>query len=160
MSAVASAWASTTMTLRLTGDGGKDPVGGVKGAIDGTHEGPTQDGENGDWRAVAGAGQGKLPAGGLRREVGRLAQPFVVLEGVDDLSLLVDVIAQGDEIDAAVAQAAIQARGQPGPAGGVLRIGDDQIEPLAADQLGHGLADEVDARRAHDVANEEDVAFQ
>src|SRR5262249_57596209 len=108
--------------------------GGVEGARERPRERPAGQGEPRHGSAGAARRQGILAADGLRREVGRLAGALLLAQRLDDLALLVDVIAEGEQIDARLAQPAIEARRQAGAASGVLGVGDDTVEALALDQ--------------------------
>jgi hypothetical protein len=78
-------------------------IGGAEGAIDGAHERPAHDAEDRHRGAVTGDRRRRLAAGGLGREVGRLAHAVVLLQHRDDVLLLVDVIAERDDINSRLA---------------------------------------------------------
>ena len=73
----------------------------------------------------------------------------------NDLAPLVDVIAQGDAVDAGGQQVAVDGRRQPRAAGGVLGVGHDQVDRSFLPQPAHGLDADVPARLADDVADQE-----
>ena len=158
MSAVASAWTSTTITLTSRRQRGEHAVGGGERAIDRPHERPAEQREDGDARAVRGGDDGVILARGGRREVGRLDDGLGrVGEHVGDVELLVDVVAERDGIDAGGAELAVLPGRQPRAAGGVLGVGDDEVEPFRGAKQRHGPPHEREARRADDVAEEEEA---
>ncbi len=117
-------------TAGAVADGLENAVGGAEGTVHGAHEGAAEDAESGDWCAVASRCQGEFTAGSVGRKVGRFADALVGFQGARNVLLLVDVIAKSDEIDAGVADFAIQVRRQPGTVGRILGVGDDEVEPL------------------------------
>ena len=97
--------------------------------------------------------------GASRGKVGRANGPVGPLEDLEDLVLAVDVVAHGHDVDAGLDQLLEAAEGQPRAAGGVLGVADDQADPPARDQPGQGLADDLPAGRADDVADEQDLEW-
>ena len=70
------------------------------------------------------------------------------------------MIAERDAIDAGAQQFAIDGRRNARAAGGVLAIGDNQIELFARDQSWQGLHDDVPARFAYHVSDQQDTHRQ
>ena len=65
------------------------------------------------------------------------------------------MIAERDRVDPGRDQFAVDEWRESGSAGGVLRVGDDQVEP-SRDDPRQDPADDVAARFADDVADEQD----
>jgi len=53
------------------------------------------------------------------------------------------VVAEGEKANAAIAQSAVQARREAGASGGVLGVGNDEIEMFGPDEGRHRRADGV-----------------
>ncbi len=107
--------------------------------------------------SVACLGQHQLGAGGVAGEVGGPAEAVGPFEEREDLVLAVDVVAQGEDVDARLDQLLVGADGQARAARGVLGVADDQVELPAVDQPRQDLADDLAAGRADDVADEQDL---
>ena len=151
---MASAWTSTTTQRDLAGQLRQHAVGGLKGTVHRTHEGASQQAERGHRRAVAGGGQGELAARRVGREVGRLADAVVLLQRRDDLRFLVDVIAQRHQIDAGLAELAVEAGVNPEPLAAFSALAITRSMLLVRDQHRQRPLHERHARRTHDVADE------
>ena len=134
----------------------EEAVGGAERVVDRPHVGPAQHGEDGDGGAVAGRDAARAPGRANRREVGRAEHVGGPVEDLEDLVLAVDVVAHGHDVHAGVDQLLVAAEGQPRAAGGVLGVADDQADAPARDEPGQDLADDLAARRADDIADEQD----
>ena len=69
-------------------------------------------------------------------QIRRFDDVRLALEHVVNLAAAVDVIAQRDSVDAGSDQLAVNRRVQARAAGGIFRVGDDQIEPFFAYDAG------------------------
>src|SRR5207237_6499982 len=90
-------------------------------------------------------------------EVGRPQDALAGLERRDDVGLLVDVVAEGDDVDAIRADLVEQVLGDAAAAGDVLAVGDDQVDVALADETRELLVDDLPAGPADDVAEAEDT---
>ena len=99
------------------------------------------------------------PAGTRRalREIRRTQQARVAVDIGDELPLVPDVVAGGQDVDAAIVEFAAEALGQAESAGRVLRVDDDEVEREFVAQRRHVLLDGVAARAADHVAAKQDV---
>src|SRR5262249_52629423 len=79
-----------------------------EGTIDRPHVIPAEHAERRHKRSIARRRHREFAARGIQRKVGRLADAFLFLQRLDDLGLLVDVVAERDEIDTRMANAAIE----------------------------------------------------
>ena len=111
-----------------------------------------------DRHAVAGLHDGPIAADRFGRQVGRLDDVRLAFEHRVDFLAAIDVIAERDGVDAGADQLAIDGGREAGAAGGVLGVGDDEVELVLGDEAGDGAADDVAARFADDVADEEECA--
>ena len=107
--------------------------------------------------AVAGLDQRELRAGRIGGKVGRPEHVVGAVEDLEDLVLAIDVVAHRHDVDAGLDQLFVAFDGQARAAGGVLGVADDQAQPPARDEPGQDLADDLAARGADDVADEEDL---
>src|SRR5205823_1027094 len=98
--------------------------------------------------------QGVFAAGGAGREVRRFADAVVGFQRRDDVRLLVDMVAERDQVDAGLAEAAEIARQAAGAVGGVLGVGDDDVEITFGAQYGKHLLNEPYAWASDNVADE------
>ena len=90
---------------------------------------------------VAGIGVVDEPAaaGCLVGVVDRAQDGAIGVEIVVDLALVPDVVAAGDDVDAAAEQLLGQARGEPGAGRDVLAVGDDEVDVQLVAQVGQGV---------------------
>lgn len=83
----------------------EDAGGGNKRIIaDQRHIHPAQQRKNGDLRAPLGGINGPFLAGSLGGKIGRADDGIGILQGFDNLALAINVIAEGDKIDAILEQ--------------------------------------------------------
>ncbi len=132
-------------------------IGRAERTVDGSHECPTEHGENGSRRAIAGLDQCEFRPGCIEWEVGRSEYPVGGLEDLEDLVLAVDMVAHGHRIDAGISQLFEATNGQSRAAGGVFRIADDQSDLPPRNQPWQGLADDLTSWRTNDIADEQDI---
>src|SRR6202011_2077567 len=133
------------------------PVRGAERAVQRLHEDAPFEVDDAQPGAGAGLDHG-LPAPGCAlRVVGRTELPGSgPVEVCGDLALGKGVVAAGEEVQAGVEQFVGAVRGDPGAAGGVLRIADAEIETVLFAQPRKELLHRVPPRLAHDVADEKD----
>ena len=112
--------------------------------------------DDADRRAVARRDHRPLAADRFVRQIRRPDDVRLALERRVDLLAAIDVVAERDRIDARGDQLAVDLRRQPRAAGGVLGVGDHQIELALGDKPRHGAAHNVAPGLAHNVADEED----
>jgi hypothetical protein len=67
------------------------------------------------------------------------------------------MVAQRDAVDPRFDQIAVDGRCQPRAGGGVLGIGDHQVQPLAGDQPGQGALHDHPPGAADDIADEKNA---
>ena len=79
------------------------------------------------------------------------------LKVVDDLALVPDVVAGGDDIDAQIEQVFRQRAGDAEAAGGVFSVRDHQIDGAVFHQAGQTVFDDVASGASENVADEENV---
>ncbi len=96
-------------------------------------------------------------AGGSLREVRRAQDPRIAVEIGDDLPLVPDVVAGGQDIDFGIVKFAAQAFGQAAARGRVLGIDDDQVDRKLTAQDRHVLFDRLTAGPSDDVSTKQDV---
>ena len=94
-------------------------------------------------------------AGRLHRIVDGAQDAFRALQIADEFLAVPDVIAAGDHIDAVVVEFAGDVLGESESAGGVLGIGDDQIDLAVAYQRRHHFGGRLPARSGEDIGDEE-----
>jgi hypothetical protein len=76
---------------------------------------------------------------------------------LEDLFLVPDVVAGGDDVRAEVEELFGDAGRDAEAAGGVFAVHDEEVDGVGLDELGEVFADDVAAGRAEDVADEENV---
>jgi len=92
----------------------------------------------------------------MHRQVRGSHHPLAVLQGRDDVRLLVDVIAQRDHIHAIRSQLVEQVLRDAASAGDVLGVGDDQVDLSVADEGGELLVNDLPAGPADDIPQAQD----
>ena len=108
---------------------------------------------------VAGIGVVDEPAA-ARCLVGVVDRPKDGAIGVEvlvDLALVPDVVAAGDDVDAAAEQLLGQARGETGTRRDVLAVRDDEVDVPVVPKLGQDGGHRQPARFADDVADDADA---
>ena len=96
-------------------------------------------------------------AGGSFWEVRRTEDPRIAVEIGDDLPLVPDVIAGGQDIHFGIVKFAAEAFGQAAAGGRVLGIDDNQVEGELTAQRRHVLFDGLTAGPSNDVSTKQDV---
>ena len=86
------------------------------------------------------------------REVQRPQQPRVAVDIADDLAPVPDVVAGGDDVDAAVIELGADLVGDAEAVRGVLAVDDDEIEPSSWRSRGMCGDDRVAPGPPHHVA--------
>ena len=79
-------------------------------------------------------------------QVGGTDDSLAGLQRWDDVGLAIDMIAEGDDVDAVAADFVKEVGGDPAAAGNVLGVGDDQIDGAFADEIGEFLVKNLPAR--------------
>src|SRR5437868_4016097 len=77
-----------------------------------------------------------------------------LLEELDELALIPNVIAGGENFDSKSQQLGCYGRRQAETGGSIFSVGDDQIDRALLDEIGNPFGDKVTARTAEDVTNE------
>src|SRR5205807_8626276 len=96
-------------------------------------------------------------AGGSLRKVRRAEDARIAVEIGDDLPLVPDVVASGQDIDFGIVKFAAQTFGQAASRSRVLGIDDDQIDRKLTAQGRHVLFNGLTARPSDDVPTKQDV---
>ena len=91
------------------------------------------------------------------RKIGWPADVLVLFEGRNDLLLSVDVIAQRDQVHSCLAKLAVIFRGQARAVGGILGVGNHQLDPLSGNKHRQRPLHERHARLADNIAKEQDA---
>ncbi len=134
----------------------EEAVGGREGAIDlRAHEIAAEHGGHEQARAVLLDEDVRAPGVG-RGEVGRATDVVERADLILPPLLVPHVIAERDHVDAGFEQALRDRPGDAGSGGGVLGVGDDEIERVLDPQARHEGGDGVAAGASHDVADEEE----
>ena len=127
-----------------------------EGVVHRRHEGAALQVDDGQQASVRQAMRGAALAGRAGRVVQRAHETRLIGEQRDDFLLVPEMVAAGDDVHAAGEEVRRSFRRDAGAAGGVLAIGDDDIErvttPQDRHQFGHGLT----SGRADHIADEED----
>ena len=105
---------------------------------------------------VEGAGHVAAVAGCAGGVVERTQQARFDPDVVERLALVPDVVARGHDVDPGVENLLAHLARDAEAGGGVLRVGDDEVDLVIRAQRGHAAADEVASRAADDVADEEE----
>jgi hypothetical protein len=153
LSLVASAWKSTTRTFHLGRNLGEDAIDSRERAIDRPHEHPAEQADHRHVRAIGGSHHGPAAAWRLGRKVRRLNNVRLCGQHAADFRAAVDMVAERDAIDSGSQQSPKLSRRNARPFGGVLPVGNHEVQPLAAAQTGDRCRDDPLARLADDVAN-------
>ena len=98
-----------------------------------------------------------MPSGRARRVVDRAQQPRVAVDVADDLALVPDMVAGGDDVDAGRVELCADFVGQAEAVRGVLGVDDDEVERKVAAQRGQVFEYDVAARPADDIAADKNV---
>ena len=137
---------------------GKNPIGGGEGIVGGkVHVDSAEEGKNADGYAGVGGDDGVAAAGGSAGEIGGTNDSLAGLEGWDDVGLAVDVIAEGDDIDAVAADFVKEVGGDSAAAGDVFGIGDDEIDGAFADEIGQFLMKNLPPGATDNIAETQDA---
>ena len=79
---------------------------------------------------------------------------------VEDLALVPDVVAGGDDMGAEVEELFGKGWGDAEAAGGVLAVDDEEVDGVRFEDVGEVFADDMTTGGAEDVSDEEDVHFR
>ena len=121
------------------------------------HEDPAHRVDDRDLVAGIGVVDEPAAAGCLVRIVDRPQDGAIGVEVLVDLALIPDVVAAGDDVNAAVEQLLGQARGETGTGRHVLTVRDDEIDVPVVPQLRQDGGHRQPARLADDVADDADA---
>ena len=143
--------------LGLAGQALQNALGSLIRAFDRPHVCSAQQTERRHGRAVLRRRQRVITARRSSREVGRTADALILFEYGNNVSLLVDMIAERHQVDTRLAQPSVVLRAQAGAVGRVLGVGDDEIDVLARHQHRQGFLDKGHAGFADNIAEEEDT---
>ena len=91
----------------------------------------------------------------IRRIIERPEQPFFVGEQFHDFLLVPQMVAAGNDVHAGGKNVPGGHGRNTGAAGGVLAVGDDEIERVLFAKFGQEFLDRVASRPPDDVADEE-----
>ena len=135
---------------------GQDLVGLAERAIGGRHVGAALQIDHGALHAVARAQHDHAAA---RRVgvVGRPQQPRLAVQVIVELALVPDVIAGGEHIQPHGEQLFGDGRSDAEAAGGVLRVGDGQVDVVGLDDVLQVVGDNPASRRGENIADKENV---
>ena len=75
----------------------------------------------------------------------------------EDLALVPDVVAGGDDVGAEIKEFFCDGRGDAEASGGVFAVDDEEIDGVGLKDVGQMFADDVATGGAKDVADEEDI---
>ena len=133
---------------------GELAVGGPEGIVDRRHEHAALQAQHGVRRAVARCAAVHAAAGAALGKICGAQQARLVRDEIDDFLAVPDVIAAGENGDAGAEQLLGEARRDAEAGGGVLAIGDDQVQLLVGDHVGQALGDDPAAGRTDNVSDE------
>ena len=134
-------------------------VGIGEGVLDRDHVGAALEVQDGDVGPVRGdVGAPATTRHALGPVVVRSQDPLVAVEGRQDLLLVPDVIARGDDIHARPVERLGGGRGEAHPSGQVLAVGGDEVHAVEIPQAGELPLDGLAARPADHVADHQDPA--
>ena len=143
----------------LAGDGLDLGQGGPERAVEIVHEHPAGDVEHGDLRAAARGDHDRTVAGGARRVVEGPQQAALLGDVAEDVFLVPDVVSGGDDVDAEAQQVLRGVGGDAETAGGVLAVGDGQVDVVRLLHLAQKERERLAPRLADDVADEQDLHY-
>ena len=106
--------------------------------------------------AVARAREIAAVAGRAGGVVGRPQQPRLGADVVERFLLVPDVVARGHHVDAPVEQLVADLARDAEAGGGVLGVGDHEVDAVEVDDAGQAAPDQLAPGLADDVADEED----
>ena len=120
------------------------------------HEEIAQQVDHGDARPVAGRRDGQAAAGSLGGEVRRPDEPLAAGEVGDDLAPPPGVVPEREHVDARREQLVGELGRDPDAVGGVLAVGDAEVDVELLAQPRQPLLDRAETRAAVHVGDEED----
>src|SRR5258708_21282836 len=121
------------------------------------HEDAAHDVDHADRFARPGLTEIAAAAGHPGGEVRRTQQLRLARDVIEDLLLVPDVIPRRHRVDAVAEDGVGDIPGDAEAGGGVLDVGDDEVQRLLFDERGHGAARDLAPRLAEDVADEKDT---
>src|SRR5579872_6555340 len=125
-----------------------------KGIVERVHEDSAHGVDDQRTRAVFGFDQGGAASRRARRIIDRTDQTRRSFDEYQRLFLIPGVIAECDRVDAAIDQLTINGLGDAEAAGGILGIGDDQIELPVTHKPGQPLVNDATPAATDDIADE------
>ena len=138
------------------GHGGEHTIGRTPGAVDRLHKQLTKEATHANPGAIAGRHDAPFAAVGFAGIVGGADHVVGRVERGEDFLAAENVIAEGDAIDARGFKLFVNLRSDAGTRGGILGVGDHEVELVRLDKLGNAGDDDFAPGATHDVANEEE----
>ena len=157
-SEVASAWKSTMMTRALARSASISRSDDRERIVERRHEDAAHHVDHADRLAGAGASEIAAAARHAGGEVGRAQQLRLPRDVVEDFLLVPDVIAGGHHVDAVAEDRVGDVAGDAESGGGVLDVGDDEVDGVPLDERGEAAPGDLAPRLAEDVADEQDAS--
>ena len=131
------------------------PLQRGKGIVERIHEDAAHDLHHQHLGAVAGRLHGGAAAGRAGGKIGRADKPVLTFDEHQRLALVPGVVAERDDIRAGIEQFMEDVFRQPEATGGVFGIDGDKIDGMGVDQAGKTVKDDIPARSADQITNEQ-----
>ena len=125
---------------------------GLEGIVQGIHEQPAHGVDDHHLASVFGIENAGADAGGAFGIVHRPEKPGVAVDVIDDLALVPDVVAAGDNVGAGGIERLADLVGDAEAMGRVFTVDDDEIKLQAASKIGQVFVDHPPPRLSHHVA--------
>ena len=126
-------------------------LGASERTVDVGHENPSLQVQNPEPDALAGDALIGAAPRDSRRIVVRTQQPGLVIDTLQDFLLVPDVVARGHDVHTHGQDLAGDARSDAETSGGVLHVGNDQVDVVLPAESRNHAANDLAAPPAHDV---------
>jgi hypothetical protein len=132
-------------------------VGFAKGVVDSGKKCAALKIEDGVLDSIFGGADAKASAGAAVGEIRGTKEARLMRKVVEDFAAVPTVISAGQDVDTCVEKFISEARSDAESGSGVFAIGDDEINFFLCDDVSQAIVDDLAARGANDVTDEENT---